>query len=187
VVSGGGGGKGKGGGVVTPVTLTEGVYCGGIDIGANQTVIFEPGLYVIKGGEFRIAGNAHVSNNENASGGVTFYLTGSGGNYAVLTIESGADVTLTPMTAGPLANVLFFQDRNAPATGNNRVAGGATMDITGAVYFPNQHVEFTGGSTTDEADILLVASTLTFTGNSYFNADYAQSLLPQSGFARLVE
>ena len=33
------------------------------------------------------------------------------------------------------------------------------MDLTGILYFPNQHVEFTGGSSTDEAEILLVAST----------------------------
>jgi Flp pilus assembly protein TadG len=181
-----------------PGPLNPGVYCGGIEIQANQTALFAPGLYVLSTGEFRIAGNAHVSNTENASGGVTFYLTGSGTDYAYLTFESGADITLTPMTTGALANVLFFQDPAAPAStgctktkgklGNcHRVAGGVTMDLTGMLYFPRQHAEFTGGSTTDEADIVLVANTLTFTGNSYLNADYAESLLPRSAFARLVE
>ena len=61
------------------------------------------------------------------------------------------------------------------------------MDLTGILYFPNQHVEFTGGSSTDEADILLVASTVKFTGSSYLNASYAQSLLPQQHYARFVE
>jgi Flp pilus assembly protein TadG len=189
VIDAGGKGKGKPGTTepAPTVALTAGVYCGGIDVGANQTVVFEPGFYVIKGGEFRIAGNATVSNTENASGGVTFYLTGSGGNYAVLTIESGAVVNLTPMTAGLLPNVLFYQDRDAPSNGNNRVAGGATMDLTGILYFPNQHVEFTGGSTVDKAEVLLVSRTMDFTGNAYFNADYAESLLPESSFARLVE
>jgi Putative Flp pilus-assembly TadE/G-like len=184
-VSGGGNGRGNGNGGGGPVTLMPGVYCAGINIDAD--VIFEPGLYILKGDKLRVGGNATVTNNENASGGITFYLTGSSGNYAYVEIESGADVTLTPMTTGPLANVLFFQDRNAPADGNNRIAGGVTMDITGILYFPSQHVEFTGGSATDEADILLVASTITFTGNSYLNADYAQSLLPEQYFARFVE
>ena len=179
------------------VPLNPGVYCDGIEIQANQEAIFAPGLYVLKTGEFRVAGNAEVSNTENASGGVTFYLTGSGSDYATLVFESGANITLTPMTTGPLANVLFFQDPSAPAStecstkkGNpncSQFAGGVTMDLTGILYFPNQHVEFTGGSTTDEADILLVASTLKFTGNSYLNADYAQSLLPQQYYARFVE
>jgi hypothetical protein len=110
--------------------------------------------------------------------------------------ESGADITLTAMTNGPLANVLFFQDPNAPASTQcakgktpncSKFAGGVTMNLTGILYFPNQHVEFTGGSTTDEANILLVASTVKFTGNSYLNADYAKSLLPEQRYARLVE
>jgi hypothetical protein len=181
-----------------PVPLGPGVYCDGIEIQANQEAVFAPGLYVLKTGEFRIAGNAHVSNTENASGGVTFYLTGSGTDYATLVFESGADITLTPMTTGALANVLFFQDPNAPASTQcstkpkgspncSQFAGGVTMDLTGIIYFPNQHVEFTGGSTTDEVEILLVASTVAFTGDAYLNASYAQSLLPQQHYARFVE
>ena len=181
-----------------PVPLGPGVYCDGIEIQANQEAVFAPGLYVLNTGAFRIAGNAHVSNTENAAGGVTFYLTGSGTDYATLVFESGADVTLTPMTTGPLANVLFYQDPNAPAGTDcsakgkatpkcSQFAGGVTMDLTGIIYMPNQHVEFTGGSSADEAEILLVASTVAFTGNSYLNADYAKSLLPQQHYARLVE
>jgi hypothetical protein len=165
--------------------LLPGVYCAGINIDGN--VIFEPGLYILKGGKLRVGGNARVTNNENASGGITFYLTGTGTDYAYLEIASGADITLTPMTTGTLANVLFFQDRDAPADGSNVIAGGVTMDITGILYFPNQHVEFTGGSNTEDVDILLVASTVTFTGNSYFNADYAQGVLPEQHYARFVE
>lgn len=176
--------KKNGGG---PAHLSPGVYCGGIAIKANQEAVFAPGLYVLDGGEFYIAGNATVSNTENAFGGVTFFLTGSGGNYATLTFESGAIVTLTPVTTGPLANVLFYQDPAAPAGDTNKFAGGITMDLTGILYFPSQHVEFTGGSTADQADVLIVASTVEFTGNSYVSADYAQSLLPQQYYARFVE
>jgi len=170
-----------------PVPVVPGVYCGGIEVKAGKTAIFGPGLYVLKGGEFYIAGNATVTNTEDASGGVTFYLTGTGGNYATLRFESGAHITLTPMTSGSLANVLFFQDRNAPTSGSNRIAGGVTMDLTGIIYFPSQHLDFTGGSTTSGADVLLVASTLAFTGNTYLNSDYAQSLLPEQYYARFVE
>jgi hypothetical protein len=181
-----------------PVPVAPGVYCGGIEVQANQKAIFGPGLYVLKTGQFRIAGNAEVSNTENANGGVTFYLTGSGTDYATLEFESGADITLTPMTTGALANVLFFQDPDAPASTEcstskktgprcSKFAGGVTMELTGIIYFPNQHVAFTGGSSTDESNILLVASTITFSGDAYLSSDYAQSLLPEQYYARFVE
>ena len=125
-------------------------------------------------------------NAENAFGGVTLYLTGSGSKYAEISIASGSDVTLTPVTTGALPNVLVFQDRKAK-NGQSKFTGQAQMHLTGIIYFPNSEVEFTGGSTVDKADILLVASTLKFTGNSYLNADYAKSLLPEQHYARFVE
>jgi Putative Flp pilus-assembly TadE/G-like len=165
-------------------TLTPGVYCKGIAI--NGDVVFEPGLYVLDGVGLDIQGNAVVENNENASGGVTFYLTGSGSKYADVKVASGSKVKLTPVTTGVLPNVLFFQDRNAN-NAQSKFTGQSDMDLTGILYFPNSEVEFTGGSAMDEADILLVASTLKITGDSYLNADYAQSLLPQQYYARFVE
>lgn len=166
------------------VTLTPGVYCKGIAI--NGEVVFEPGLYVLDGVGLDIQGNATVTNNENASGGVTFYLTGSGNKYADVKVASGSQVTLTPMTTGPLANVLFFQDRNAK-NADLKFTGQSQMNITGMVYAANSEIEFAGGSAMDEADVVLVSSTLKITGNSYLNADYAKSLLPQQYYARFVE
>jgi hypothetical protein len=166
------------------VTLTPGVYCNGITI--NGDVVFEPGLYVLDGVGLDIQGNAVVSNNENAFGGVTFYLTGSGNKYADVKIASGSEVTLTPVTSGVLPNVLMFQDRNAK-NAQSKLTGQAQMHLTGIIYFPASEVEFTGGSTVNRAEILLVASTLKFTGNAYLNADYANSLLPEQRYARFVD
>jgi len=181
IVRGRGADDGGGG----PATLTPGVYCAGISIDGD--VVFQPGLYVLKGGVLRMTGNATVTNIENAAGGVTFLLTGQGTDYAEVDIASGADVTLTPMTAGALSNVLFFQDRDAPSNGRNMLTGQAGMNLTGILYFPNQEVSFAGGSSADEADVLLVASTVTITGNARLQADYARSLLPERYYARLVE
>ena len=166
------------------VTLTPGVYCKGISI--NGDVVFQPGLYVLDGVGLDVQSNAVVSNSENAFGGVTFYLTGSGSKYADISISSGSDVTLTPVTSGALPNVLVFQDRNAK-NGQSKLTGQSKMHLTGIIYFPNSEVEFTGGTTVERAEILLVASTLKFTGNAYLNADYAQSLLPEQYYARFVE
>ena len=166
------------------VTLTPGVYCKGMSI--NGDVVLEPGLYVVHGDGIDIQSNAHVTNDENAYGGVTIYLTGGGTKYADVNIASGSRVRLTPMTAAPLANVLFFQDRNA-RNAQSKFTGQSQMDLEGILYFPNSEVEFTGGSEMDEADVLLVASTVKVTGNTYLNADYARSLLPKEYYARFVE
>jgi Putative Flp pilus-assembly TadE/G-like len=169
-----------------PRDLYPGVYCNDISI-SGGAITFHPGLYILNGGGLKVSGNAILTNDEDASGGVTFYLTGSGSNYATVDIASGTHATLTPMTTGPLANVLFYQDPNAPSNGANKFTGGSTMDLTGILYFPNQQVEFTGGSTVEKAEILLVASTVKFTGNVYLDADYAQSVLPDARYVRLVE
>lgn len=169
-----------------PVHLDPGVYCGGLELNGRD-IVFRPGLYVLDGGKFRISGNASVGNDENAMGGVTFYLTGNGGDYAYLEFEPGADIELTPMSAGALANVLFFQDPDAPAGGSNRIAGGVTMSLTGIIYVPSQHVRFSGGSRTDEAEIVLVADTITFTGTTYLDAGYASSVLPEHQAVRFVD
>ena len=149
-------------------------------------MVFEPGLYVLDGVGLDIQSGAVVTNTENAAGGVTFYLTGSGSKYADVKIAGGSRVTLTPMTAGSLPNVLFFQDREAK-NGDSDLTGQALMDLTGILYFPNSEVQFTGGSALHEADVLLVANMVKITGDSHLNADYANGVLPQEQYARLVE
>lgn len=128
-----------------------------------------------------------VSNTENASGGVTFYLTGSGGDYATVWIASDADLTLTPTRTGTYADVLFFQDRNAPNGNTSKFVGGSNSDLEGALYFPNGDLEFTGGSAIARAAVLLVADTLKFSGNSHVESDYTGSLLNNNAYARMVE
>ena len=40
------------------------------------------------------------------------------------------------------------------------------MNLEGILYFPGQHVAYAGGSTFNAAASMLVALTVTFTGNS---------------------
>ncbi len=166
-------------------TLLPGVYCAGMDIRGEAT--FSAGLYVLRGGTFKINSQAIVTNTTNGFGGVTFYLTGSGNNYAEVDISGGADVTLTPMTSGPLADVLFYQDPGAPEGGTNKFNGGSAMDLTGILYFPKSGVTFTGGTSADKAEVAIVALTLEFGGNAVVDSTFASSLFGDEFFARLVE
>ena len=150
----------------TPGSSGIWVFCGGFSLTGNSTVNLQPGTYVIDGGSFSIEGGSTISGN----GGVTVILTSSSGTgYATASIAGGANVDITAPNAGTLAGLAFFQDRSAPASGSDSFTGGATQNVTGAIYLPNQNVTFAGGTATGAKCTQLIASTLTFNGNATFN------------------
>ncbi len=155
-----------------PVRLLPGRYCDGLSISAGADVEMEPGIYIIDGDAFTMAGSASLISI--ASGpdpeGVAIILTGpSPAEIATVTINGGADITLKAMTSGPYKGIVFFQDPDAVyEDGINSFLGGADMDLKGAVYFPNQEVRYSGGAVGDVVPgcLLLVADKVTFSGNS---------------------
>jgi Flp pilus assembly protein TadG len=176
----------------TPVTISGGVYCGGMDFGALSVVNFAPGTYIVNRGEFNINGGATVTcTGCTGSSGVTIVLTGSGGSYATASIAGNANVTLKAPSSGSLAGMLFFQDPNAPSGGTNRFNGGSTANLSGALYFPNQNVEFSGNTANTGASCTqIVARTVSFTGTSNIGADCDDSgvkTISTGGTVKLVE
>jgi len=166
-----------------------GVYCGGLTFGttggSGNTVTLNPGVYYVVGGSLTFNSKAKVSGE-----GVTFVLTGNRlgqTGYATVTINGGPQslVSLTAPTSGPYGGLVFFQDRAAPITdrsscgsgsgGQNQFSGGSNQLITGAVYFPNQSLCYSGGSSSSGAGkcTQLIAHTLTFTGNSTIRSECA--------------
>jgi len=95
-------------------------------------------------------------------------------------INGTSSVTLTAPTPGAASGIppfAFYQDRNAPATpfGSNgdTFNGGANLNITGAVYFPNQLVTYTGGATSGAGAAKctqIVSYQVTFSGTTNFNS-----------------
>jgi Putative Flp pilus-assembly TadE/G-like len=142
------------------------VFCNGLSISGNSSVTLAAGTYIVDRGSFSISGNSSIS----GTAGVTIILTSStGSNYATASISGGSNVNLTAPTSGPLAGMAVYQDRNAPSSGSDSFSGGTNQNITGAVYFPNQSVTFSGGTTTGGAICTqLIASTITFNGNAAF-------------------
>ncbi len=145
-------------------TLSPGVYCGGIEVVSGGNVTFSPGLYVIDGGGFKVAGNSSASGTD-----VTFFITEDAGSGARINFEGGAEVSLSAPTDGYFANgdgILFYQDQDAPSNITHHVTGGATMELEGILYFPNQEINFAGGATTSGNATMLVARQVKFTGDS---------------------
>ena len=152
--------------VNSDTTLSPGRYCGGISF-QNGTTTMNPGVYLIDAGDFKAVGGASITGQD-----VTIILTGNGSKYAELSLAGGADLSLhAPKTGGDFEGVLFFQDPEAPAyQGNNlktnKIVGNSNLDLSGAVYFPNQELQFSGGSGGQTSCLQLVAGKVSFTGNT---------------------
>ncbi len=161
----------SGGGVTT--TISEGVYCDGLEIGMGSTVTLNPGLYVIRNGQFNVG-----MGSTNSGTGVTIYLTGD----AVINLGFGADVDLSAPTMGDLAGVLFFQDRSAPPGTVHLFNSGSGSALVGTVYLPTGEVRVASGSTLGgAADFTsFVAKTFDIESGSHLvvNSDYEASSVP---------
>jgi hypothetical protein len=152
-------------------SIAPGTYCS-ITVSTNngKLTLTPGGNYIIKGGSLNVGGGATLTGL-----GVTIVLTGSGANYATVSIQGGSTVTLTAPTIGATAGMAFFQDRLAPPTTGitttDNFNGGTGQSITGALYFPNQTVKFGGGTTANITCIEIVARVVSITGNATLKLD----------------
>lgn len=136
--------KRRGTRVNSDTTLQPGVYCGGITVTGNNNVTFAPGVYILDGGSFNVTGGGSLSGD-----GVSFVMTNSpgSGSYGNVDISGGRTVNFSaPEEGEDMEGVVFYQDRNAPETGTNRITGNAEVLIDGAAYFPSQEVTIGGTS-----------------------------------------
>ncbi len=159
----------------TDETLDPGTYCGGINFNGN--VDLNSGVYIIDGGTFKINAGATVTS---AGGGVTIFLTKqfSGPQYADVDITGGATVTMEAQTTGSYAGLLFYQDDDTPLSppSNNTIAGGTSIDLTGALYFPKGNVNYTGGASTGSGSCTqIIAQTITFSSVADMNINCSGS------------
>jgi hypothetical protein len=149
--------------------------------GNSPTIIFNPGVYIINGGDFTIKGNAAISGT-----GVTFYFT----NGATIDASGGGnklDFNLTPPDSGQYAGILFYQDPND--TSGPQLGGDDNSQFNGVLYFPSAQLTFFGNSVSYDTGIVVVKS-LALSGNPTVNLEGSAALPPGVGtlkVATLVE
>ena len=131
-------------------------FCGGLTAKGNVT--FQPGLYIISGGDFGANAGAEVHGE-----GVTFFITSPN----KMSINGHAELHLSAPTAGELAGLVFFGSR-AASNITHKVNGTSDTVVKGAVYFPSTSVEFSGNSNTGGGGgcTQVIGYTVKFTGNS---------------------
>ena len=141
----------------------------------NNTYTLDPGVYYLNNTDFDLQGNDRL-----VGTGVTIILTGT--TPGTVKINGTATVQLTAPTTATCGtfsgtnscnykNMLFIQSANATADNSNTFNGSASSSFDGAFYFPKGDVNFTGSSAGVTNCAMVIAYTLTFTGNTHLQND----------------
>jgi hypothetical protein len=172
-------GKGKPGSSTTTI-YKPGRYCGGLTL--QGPVDFDPGTYIVDGGDFRINATADVFGDA-----VTFVLTGGGD----VSFNGSASIDLTAPTTGEFAGILIFQDREADVDGIVSINGDSSSQFQGAIYAPSQTIRFNGnGNTTSDGCTHVIGRVVHLSGNANFGNDCSgtgTSEIKRPGAVVLVE
>ena len=139
----------------TLYTLTPGTYTNLPTFTSKDTVILQQasandagGIYYINGGGFKSTG-ATVTMDPATSGGVMIYNEPSGtalSQKIQITGNSAGSVILGPLTSGPYAGMVLWQDRTSPV--NVLVEGNGSFSILGTFYVPGALLNINGNGTT---------------------------------------
>jgi hypothetical protein len=149
------------------ITVNPGVYCNGMSFSGAGNITFSAGTYILLGGGLSISGAVNMTGT-----GVTFYNTqGSGYSYGPISISGASNSTLTAPTTGPLAGMLFFQDRTIASPAASGITGSSNDNFVGALYFPTSALTYSGASAGQYT--ILVSKTLTINGAANVGANYS--------------
>jgi Flp pilus assembly protein TadG len=179
------------------VTLGPGVYPS-IKI-SSGTVVFQPGIYIIRGGDLQVTEEKVTAN------GVMFYLTGSDYNvstgwpdiadlakappadgnpsFGSVTINAGLKFWGLDNTSSPFNGMLFYQRRlntNAFSLQGNSSAG----NLSGTIYTKWAQMKISGQG---NYGAQFVVNDVALSGNGTVNIDYGTTTLARSNQVALVE
>lgn len=137
-----GAGSNNGSRQLSPDATINGVpmahFCNGLNFTNNFSANFAPGIYFID--QQLVFGNNAIITGTN----VTLVING---NYAI-SIGNNATVDLTAPTSGPTSGIVFFGGRSATSTVVQDFSNNTILNLTGAIYFPNQILNFDNNAST---------------------------------------
>jgi hypothetical protein len=155
-------------------TQSANVFCGNTTIGGNSTTdTFAPGIYYVVNGNLTF-NNADVT----SASGVTFVLTGTSPGAFSWTNYSGT-YAMTAPTSGTTAGILVWQ--TCPSSGNapaNTMAGGSTLQISGAFYAPCGALNMSNNAqitTASGGSVSVITDTLSVVGSAGIAASGSNS------------
>lgn len=169
-------------------TLAPGVYCGGMEIEGAATL--KEGVYIIKDGQLRVKKNGKLLGKH-----VGFFLTGKD---ALINFEKETKIELTGPRNGPLAGLLFYEDRNViaadesdvveldpeglPKPKEHRIRSDDARELVGTIYIPRNRLLVDGDKpiASESAYTVIVAREFVLAEGPeiVLNADYEISDVP---------
>lgn len=109
----------------TDTTLYPGVYCNGLNIQGNSKVALQPGIYIIKKGEFIVSDTATLDGTN-----VAFYLT----KDATFKFNKQSTINLSAPKDGSLAGILFFESRKNSLDLTHKITSDNARMLLGTIY-----------------------------------------------------
>ena len=156
------------------VTLSPGVYCGGLKITKTARVRLRPGVYIIKDGPLVVDMEAEFTGDY-----VGFYFTG---DRATFKFTKDSLIKLGAPKDGPLAGLLFFGDRGNALGKKYRIESNNARHLLGTIYLPNGDLEIEAKRpVADRSDYTVVVSygiKMSDGPDLVLNADYDASDVP---------
>jgi hypothetical protein len=165
--------------------IAPGHYCGGLRILGNAQVVAEPGIYIISGGPLEVKATAGFFGED-----VSFYFAD---DDATFNFKNKAVVELSGPTKGPMAGILFYENRSAKAGREFKISSDSVRKLIGTIYLPRgifrasakledilpgpgDPLKIIGEAS---AYTIIVASKIELDGvNLIINSDYAASEVP---------
>jgi Flp pilus assembly protein TadG len=154
--------------------IDPGVYCGGLIIDGASDVQFNPGIYVMRDGQFEVKDTSRATGVEV---GVFFE-----GDNATALFDERAQITFGAPMAGEMAGVVLWRSREATGSGEFKIASNFVDELVGAVYLPTGelYVSATDEVGEDSAYTVIIAKRVRVDKRAslVLNNDYAASNVP---------
>jgi Flp pilus assembly protein TadG len=149
------------------ITLSAGVYCGGLKATGYDSVTLEKGIYFIKDGAVDITSKLTLTGTK-----VGFYLSK---DVSGLTINGNATVNLTADDQGPMAGLLIAMEKGGTSTITASITGTSSLYLQGSIYMPTADIALAGTSATTMSPVTQIIGNsieLQGTSNLTFKADF---------------
>jgi hypothetical protein len=138
-----------------------------MSVGSNQSLTLPDGTYYINGGDAFIQGNLTCASCTIVLTNKSTAATAPIGQFKV---NASSKINLTAPTGSSeyYKGIAIYQDRRAKdsASSVNKINGNSSSKITGALYFPNQELQYNGTGNTVGTCTLFVSRRIDFSGNS---------------------
>jgi hypothetical protein len=144
------------------------------------------GIYYIDGGGI-VSTGANMMLDPDTTGGIMIFnapRSSANSNQISISGNSSGIVKLQPLTSGPYAGILFFQDR--ASTVPLSISGNGDFNLKGTFYAANAQLQITGnGNATVGSQY--ISRTLSLSGNGSILIDYSDDYTGRQRDVRLME